>query len=69
MRFLLRGARAELLAEGPGWQHHSAHPTLADAVRFLATLPDVDAALYAEALGDLEGRLALEQEYGRHHAA
>lgn len=61
VRFLLSGHRAELHAEGPGWSHRSAHPSLQAAATFLAAVPQVSQSLYEEALTELERRLRLER--------
>ena len=61
VRFLLAPGRVQLLAEGSGWAHSSAHASLADAATFLAVLPRLSQGLYEQALSDLERRVAFEQ--------
>ncbi|GAA5439554.1 hypothetical protein CBQ26_17715 [Deinococcus indicus] len=57
VRILAVSGRVLLDAEGPGWQHRSAHPSLEDATLELALLPRVGADLYAAALNDIERQL------------
>ncbi|MFC6591613.1 hypothetical protein ACFP81_06010 [Deinococcus lacus] len=58
---MLRGPRALLLAEGPGWQHQSWHENLHAAALYLAAVTEVPQALYEQALHDLGRRLDLER--------
>lgn len=57
VRFLLRGGRVHLIAEGPGWQHSSDHASLDDAALYLALLHQVPQELYETALDNLSRRL------------
>lgn len=61
VRFLLCSGRVRLMAEGQGWQHESSHASLHDAATFLAVVPQVNGALYNQALDDLERQLQLEE--------
>lgn len=59
MRILAASGRVLLEAEGHGWQHRSAHPSLEDATLELALLARIGAGLYAAALDDIERQVRL----------
>ncbi|OOV15126.1 hypothetical protein [Deinococcus sp. LM3] len=59
VRILAASGRVLLEAEGHGWQHRSAHPSLEDAALELALLPRIGAGLYAAALDDIERQVRL----------
>lgn len=58
VRFLVETGRIILMAEGPGWRHQTAHPTLERAAIQLALIPNISERLYNEALDELQRQSA-----------